>query len=64
MAADHVAAEFVAELERALEIDMAPLAPAPERRDSEPAPRFSTATTVRQTPALAIEAPASIDAGS
>ena len=75
MAADHVAAELVADLERALEIDAAALPPSAERRDGErlgpdiegnaraPA-RLSTPTTVRQTPALAIEAPTSIAAAS
>ena len=69
MAADQVAAELVAELERALEIDPRAVPPArrpwsraASRRRHRPRtrcgrPRRPRSTTVRQTPEQAIEAP-------
>ena len=74
MAADHVAAEFVAEPERAFEVEFGPrrqcaavvtcsvsaaASTAKERRF----PFMPRSTTVRQTPEQAIEAPISMECG-
>ena len=76
MARDDMAAEFVADLERALEVDAAcPACQSPtvvrarvsaaaSTSNQQPSPRGSTATTVRHGPPQAIEAPSAIVAGS
>ncbi len=75
MAGDDVAAEFVADLQRALEIEAGAARPAADGGDPQrlgggidrepgacrPAP---VSTTVRQTPAQAIEAPIAIESRS
>ena len=71
MAGDDVAAEFVADLQRALEIELVPLAQcfavvmpsvsaAASTSNQVLPPSTPEATTVRQTPLQAIEAPSAM----
>ena len=76
MAADHVAAELVAEPQRALEIELGAALPVCggghaqrlgrriDREEKQRLPVRPRSTTVRQTPEQAIEAPIAIESGS